>query len=168
MAPCNRASDDDPTTFSEEDSNNNVEVESDFTVDAAVADIAFDTESDGNFIDDVSMNTETETVDAAVADTAEEEDNYDDLAMVDAAVADASFETETADNFADDDQNFVDAAVAGESASAVNTQQQKTQSEASTGMQGWMVAIIVMFSITTVLLLAVIVLAVTVLRRKLN
>jgi hypothetical protein len=115
-----------------------------------------DTETEeGNFVDDVSMNTETETdnfVDTAVADVEEEEDNYVDN-YVDAAVADVE-----EDNYAD---NF-DAAVAGEGSSLT----QQTQSKSSTGMQGWMIAIIVMFSITTVLLLVVIVLAVSVLRRK--
>jgi len=188
MAPCNRASGDEETTFSEDF--NNIEVESDFAVDAAVADTAFDTESDGNFVDDVAMNTEAETVDAAIADTSfetesdgnfdvamdtetesvdaavadtAEEDNFVDN-YVDAAIADTSFETDSDGSLvANDDQNFVDAAVAGENVPSVNTQQ--TQSEASTGMQGWMVAILVMFSITTVLLLAVIVLAVTMLRK---
>jgi len=160
MAPCNRATDDETSTFYEEETN--VEAENDFTeVDAAVAD-TFEID-DGNFVDDVSMNTEGDIVvnDAAFADAEEDQfvDNYVDSAMVDAAVADTSFETDDGESF---DQVF-DAAVAGD----VNTQQQQTQQQPreATGMEGWMVAILVMFSLTTVLLLAVIVLSVSVLRR---
>jgi len=172
MAPCNRALADTETEEGNfvDDVSMNTETETDNFVNAAVADV----EEEDNYVDnfgdaavaDASLdddsnfvtedqNSETETdnfVDTAVADVEEEEDNYVDN-YVDAAVADVE-----EDNYAD---NF-DAAVAGEGSSLT----QQTQSKSSTGMQGWMIAIIVMFSITTVLLLVVIVLAVSVLRRK--
>jgi hypothetical protein len=164
MTPCNRATvDGEETTLADE--TNLVALDSllDTIADSAFMDGSFEAE-DVNLIPDVSMNTEENNVDAAVADENSEEnfvDNYVDSAIADAAVADTlvadtSFETE---DFVD--QNF-DAAAADTQAT-LNPQQ--TQSAASSGMQGWMVAIVVLFSIVAVLLLAVIVLSVTVLRR---
>jgi len=103
-----------------------------------------------NFVIEESFNNDNFdnfAVDAAVADVAEAEyvDNYVDMAMADA-------------NFGAD--LYLDAAVAGD-ISSLNTPQTQ-QGEA---MQGWMVAILVIFSITTVLLLAVIVLGIFVMRK---
>jgi len=160
ITPCNRATEGEDSFFSADASN--VEFVSEFTNDAAVA----DTETiEGDYIADSFVDTAVaDNVEATAADFAADANAADftvDTVVADPVAADAAVaDFGVAGDFVAEN---VDAAVIGDVSST--TPQQQTQNGATTGMQGWMVAILVMFSITTVLLLAVVVLAVTILRK---
>jgi hypothetical protein len=140
LSPCNRAISDD--VFSEDSFVADAALEDNFEADAAVADVALEDNFEVDAaVADVALEDNFEA-DAAVADVALE-DNFE----VDTTVTDAGLE----DNVVGD-QQFYDAAVGD--AATVNTAQTQSTSEP---VQGWAIALMVLFSVIIVLLLAVLV-----------
>jgi hypothetical protein len=147
LSPCGRA-------VGEEDSNFSDQI----AIDAAVADF-------------VDITDPVETVDNAVVETIEPVDNavVDTVETVvaepvDAAVGDASFDSVGTFVDAPVEENIMDSvsfdAAVGDTVST-NTQQTQT-----TNLQGWAVALVVLFSVIIVLLIVVVIMVAAALRRQ--
>jgi hypothetical protein len=152
LSPCGRAVGDEDSSFSDQ-----------LAHDAAVVDFVDSTDpvAVDNAVADFVDVTDPIAVDNAVVDTVETV--VADPIAVDAAVGDASFDSVGTFFDAPVEENFADFSFDAAVGDTVST---NTQQAPTTNMQGWAVALVVLFSIVIVLLLVVVVMVATALRRQ--